>query len=296
MSEPPAASPADRWFSGSGIRVHGLDWGGDDSGQLILMLHGVGGNAWVWNDLAPRLRHALPTHHVVAIDQRDGGDTDHPPTGYAREDFGADIDAVHDELRHRALILVGHSRGAWLASWYAATRPDRVTQLVLIDPARLMFGSSSDADSFYDWVRGGLGPFDSEEDALDWARAHDAQAVWTQVRRDSFLFGFRRMGGKLVGKLPPAVVDELRTARKGGEIVTEQLESIAAPTLLLVALRQSGARRNDKLAYAERIPNLETVFVDGSHFLHTDAPDRVAAAISRFVRASQHRAGVIHAT
>jgi pimeloyl-ACP methyl ester carboxylesterase len=53
--------------------------------------------------------------------------------------------------------------------------------------------------------------------------------------------------------------------------------------LLLVAERQSESRRNDKLAYAQRIPNVETIMLDGSHFLHTDVPESVAAQIVRFV-------------
>jgi pimeloyl-ACP methyl ester carboxylesterase len=36
-------------------------------------------------------------------------------------------------------------------------------------------------------------------------------------------------------------------------------------------------------AYAQRIPNVETVMLDGSHFLHTDVPESVAAQIVRFV-------------
>jgi pimeloyl-ACP methyl ester carboxylesterase len=278
---PPGA--IDRWLPRAGLRIHALDWGGPEAAPPIVMLHGVAGNAWIWDAVAPLLRNRLAGHHVVAIDQRDGGDSEHPQSAYARDDFAADVEAVQDALGGKPMVLVGHSRGAWLASWYAATRPARISHLVLVDPARLMFDSTDAAASFYDWVRGGLGPFDSEADALAWARAHDAQAQWTDVRTRSFLFGFRREHGQLVGKLPLAVVDELQRAREGGEIVTHQLASIVAPTLLLVAERQSESRRNDKLAYAQRIPNVETIMLDGSHFLHTDVPESVAAQIVRFV-------------
>jgi pimeloyl-ACP methyl ester carboxylesterase len=37
------------------------------------------------------------------------------------------------------------------------------------------------------------------------------------------------------------------------------------------------------MAYAERIPGVTVVRIDGSHFIHTDAPAELAAAIAAFV-------------
>jgi pimeloyl-ACP methyl ester carboxylesterase len=276
--------PVDRWFEGSGIRVHGLDWGGPADGIPILFLHGVGGNAWIWDDVAPRLRAALPGHRLVALDGRDGGDTDHPPTGYERDDFVRDVLAAHDDLGGRPMVLVGHSRGGWLAAWLAASHPERVERLVLVDPARLVFETGGDADSFYTWVRNALGPFDDEASAIAAVRSEHEAAIWSPVRTRSTMFGYRRDAeGRLIGKLPLEVVSQLQRAREGGEVVTEALAHIAAPTLLLVAERQSDGRRADKLAYAERIPDVKLVRLDGSHFLHTDLPAEVAAEIAGFV-------------
>ncbi len=280
MSQP----PADRWFEGSGIRVHGLDWGGPADGTPMLFLHGVGGNAWIWDDVAPRLRVALPGHRLVALDGRDGGDTEHPPTGYERDDFVRDVLAAHDDLGGRPMVLVGHSRGGWLAAWLAGKHPDRVERLVLVDPARLVFATGGDADSFYTWVRNALGPFEDEASAIAAVRSEHEPAIWSPVRTRSTMFGFRRDAeGRLIGKLPPEVVPQLRHAREGGEVVTEALAEIAAPTLLLVAERQSDGRRADKLVYAERIPDVKLVRLDGSHFLHTDLPAEVAGEIAAFV-------------
>jgi pimeloyl-ACP methyl ester carboxylesterase len=244
----------------------------------------VGGNAWIWDDVAPRLRRLLPNHRLVALDGRDGGDTDHPPTGYERDDFVADVLAAHDALGGEPMLLLGHSRGGWLAAALAAQHPERVARLVLVDPARLVFATDSDADNFYDWVRDALGPFDDEDAAIAAVMAEHSQGVLTSVRIRSILFGFTRLpDDRLVGKLPPEVVPQLRRAREGGEVVTESLGRIQAPTLLFVAQRQAAPRRADKLAYADRIPGVEVVRLDGSHFLHTDCPEEVATAIAEFV-------------
>ena len=278
------AAPVDRWFD-AGIRIHGLDWGGPDDGVPVILLHGIGGNAWIWADVAPALAAALPRHHVVAIDQRDGGDTDHPATGYERERFVDDVLAVQDALGGRPMILVGHSRGGWLGAWLAASHPERVAGLVLVDPARLVFATAGDADRFFAWVAGSLGPFDDAEAAVAWARAQDRAAVWTPTRVRSFLAGLAPdADGRLRGKLPPAVVPQLRVAREGGSVVTEALHRATMPVLLLVAERQSPARIADKLEYAERIPHAQVVRLPGSHFLHTAVPADVSAAIAAFVR------------
>jgi pimeloyl-ACP methyl ester carboxylesterase len=279
-------SPRDVWFANGPVRIHGLDWGGPADGPPMLFLHGVGGNAWIWDDVAPRLREVLPTHRLVALDGRDGGDTDHPPTGYERDDFVGDVLAAHDALGGRPMVLVGHSRGGWLAAWLAAAHPDRVAALVLVDPARLVFATVGDADRFYDWVRAALGPFDGEDAAIAAAMDEHPTGFLTDVRRRSILFGLRRdADGRLVGKLPLEVVPQLRRARENGEVVTEALGKVRAPTLLLVAERQAESRRADKLAYADRIPGVRVLRLDGSHFLHSDCPAEVAGAIAGFVGA-----------
>src|SRR5690606_37876002 len=94
-----SAEPEERWLPGDGIRVHALDWGPQTGTRPVLMLHGVGGNARIWSPVAERLLSELDgTHRLVAIDQRDGGLTDHPTDGYDAESFGADILKVHDAL------------------------------------------------------------------------------------------------------------------------------------------------------------------------------------------------------
>ncbi len=277
--------PVERWFDGHGIRIHALDWGGPEAGTPVVLLHGVGGNARIWDDVARRLREALPDHRVIALDGRDGGDTEHPAEGYGREDFVGDVLAVHDALGDAPMVLVGHSRSGWIAAWLASQHPKRVARLVLVDPARLVFASNDEASGFFDWVRESLGPFASEEAAVAWAQSHDRRAAWTPVRTASFLAGFRRLpDGRLVGKLPLEAVPQLRRAREGGETVTAALGAITAPTLVFVAERQSSARIADKVAYVERIPGARELRLDGSHFLHTDLPEAVAREIAAFVR------------
>jgi pimeloyl-ACP methyl ester carboxylesterase len=132
-------------------------------------------------------------------------------------------------------------------------------------------------------VRDGLGPFQSEAEAVAAARASDPEADWTPVRIRSFLASLTPdSGGRLVGKLPVASLPELQAARASGLGVTDALASIAVPTLIFIAVNQSDARIADKLAYAERMPGARVIRLPGTHFLHTDCPADVAAGIAAF--------------
>lgn len=278
MLDQSTGRPTDRWVTRNGVRIHCLDWGGPDGGPAVLLLHGVGGNALVWNDVAPLLRAGLPGHRIVAVDTRDGGRTDHPESGYGLAEFMADVLAVADDLGAERASLVGHSRGGWLAACVAAVHPGRVDRIVLLDPARITFDSQAAGNAAYGWIFGNLGPFPSREAAVDWARAAEPTAHWTPTRVAAFHDNLvDQPGGGVAGRLPRAAMEQLRSARADGEDIAYQ--DVAAPTLLILASGLGEQHMADRLSYAERIPGTRVERVFGTHFLHTDAPAEVAALV-----------------
>jgi len=277
-TKPPAVTPTDLVISGHGnVRLHVLDWGGPELAPLLVMLHGVGGNAYSFGALAPRLQ--VP-YRLLALDQRGGGDSEKPPTGYSAEDFALDVLAIQDELGGgRPITLVGHSRGGWQAAYIAARWPDRVSHLILIDPARLTFDSTADVEDFYGPVRAQLGPWPSRDAALAFGRSRDPQAIWNADREHTFLFGFREQAdGSLLGKMPARVLDQLREARESTDI-TPLLDNVKVPVLLMVATKASEKRQAQKLAYSKALPQARVEFVEGTHHIHIEQPDHVAALI-----------------
>jgi pimeloyl-ACP methyl ester carboxylesterase len=92
-----------------GVRLHLLHYGG--SGRLVLLLHGVGGSAWLWHDVAPAL---TDLGSVVALDLRGYGPSQWP--GGERcttQDHVADIRALIGALGGEDYDIVGFSWAGW---------------------------------------------------------------------------------------------------------------------------------------------------------------------------------------
>ena len=113
-----------------GVELHALFWG-DASRPALVLLHGGGANAHWWDHLAPTLAERF---HVVALDFRGHGDSDHPaellPGAFQR-----DLEALLVELGSDEVFLVGHSMGGHVALDHAS-RVKATRGVVAIEVAR----------------------------------------------------------------------------------------------------------------------------------------------------------------
>lgn len=99
----------------------------------MVLIHGFGTCAFLWRNVAPAL--AITQHTAYAVDLLGYGESDRPFDA----DFGL---AAQTEYLERALTalrvaraaLVGVDIGAAIALRLAASRPERVARLVLINP------------------------------------------------------------------------------------------------------------------------------------------------------------------
>src|SRR6266516_4502152 len=122
--------PANGTTTLNGLRFHFLDWGARGEPPMLL-LHGGAQTAHSWDEVAPDL--ALD-HHVLALDQRGHGDTDWAPEGrYRRDDFVADIRAFLDDRGWERATLIALSLGGLNSIAFAATHPERIAGLVVVD-------------------------------------------------------------------------------------------------------------------------------------------------------------------
>lgn len=277
----------DFWVQSGEVRIHGMDWGGAAHGTPIIMLHGIGGTAMSFNMLGPRLSMSIgDRHRIASIDQRGSGDSDKPEHGYGQEYFAADVQAVIEAMGGGPAVLVGHSRGGWLAPFVAACKPGLVDRLILIDPARMSYESAEAQQAFYARVRAGLGPFGSAQDALTQAMSDTPDAYWGPERKQSELNRlYPTFDGRLFGKMPRRVLDALERVR-GDDVLRPVTSEITAATLLFVSSRSDERRQAQKLEYAERIPGTRVVMLDGTHSLQHDCVEAVAAEIETHLSAA----------
>src|SRR5262245_15227874 len=84
-------TPADRFVTVNGLRIHYLDWGNEAKPPLIL-LHGIGRVAHTFDHIAG---HFSASYHVIAVDMRGHGDSAWDPQGaYLVEDYVKDIEGM----------------------------------------------------------------------------------------------------------------------------------------------------------------------------------------------------------
>lgn len=101
-------------------------------GTPIVLLHGFGTCTFLWRYVAPLLAEA--GHTAYAIDLVGYGESDRPPDAdlgiAAQAEY---LDAAMTALRLARAVIVGNDLGGDVALRLAATRPDRVERLVLIN-------------------------------------------------------------------------------------------------------------------------------------------------------------------
>jgi len=99
-------------------------------GPPVLLLHGFGGEIWVWEKQVAMLSKR---HRLYIPDLLGHGYSDRPDIEYTPALFIDTIKQFMDQLGLRRMSLIGNSMGGGIAWAFAATHPERVDALVLID-------------------------------------------------------------------------------------------------------------------------------------------------------------------
>jgi pimeloyl-ACP methyl ester carboxylesterase len=99
-------------------------------GLPVLLLHGFGGQVWVWEKQIP----SLSKHYRLYVPDLLGhGYSDRPSVQYTPAFFVASIRQFMDRLGIQRASVIGNSMGGGIAWAYAVTHPERIDKLVLID-------------------------------------------------------------------------------------------------------------------------------------------------------------------
>lgn len=105
-------------------------------GRPVVLLHGFPTSTFLWRHVGPEL--AARDYTAFAIDLLGYGESDRPyDASYSIEAQSEYVDRAMTALRIARAIVVGVDLGGGVALRLAATRPDRVEQLILINPLAL---------------------------------------------------------------------------------------------------------------------------------------------------------------
>jgi esterase len=110
------------------VKLAHRDFGGPESGEPVVLLHGLLGSSRNWQGLA---RILAESHQVTGLDLRNHGSSPHHPI----MDYPSMAADVRAWLDGRTVHLVGHSMGGKVAMQLACETPVCIRSLTVVDIA-----------------------------------------------------------------------------------------------------------------------------------------------------------------
>jgi haloacetate dehalogenase len=119
----------------NGIRMHYVDAGG---GPPVFLLHGFPETWFAWRRQIPELSRE---YRLIVPDLRGYGYTDKPYSGYDKRTMARDIYELMRALGYEKAAVIGHDRGARVATRFAKDYPAAIDRLAVLDniPTRVIF-------------------------------------------------------------------------------------------------------------------------------------------------------------
>ena len=255
----------DRYVDARGLKFHYLKWGDPGLPPLVL-LHGLTGHAHTWDHICPALAQR---YHLVALDQRGHGDTEHAPS-YATADFVEDVAELASQWRMDSFVLAGLSMGAHNSLAFAATYPKRVSQLIIIDiPPAMRREHAPNWEVISRLAESGHTPFATFEEAVEAARAGNPTAPEENLRYRTRWNLNELPDGSLRFKYDPRAPALWQPAD-----LWDALPKITARTLLVRGGKTQVLPRDVAERMAAAIPDADLLEVpDSGHSVPTDRPE-----------------------
>jgi proline iminopeptidase len=274
-------------------------------GRPVIVLHG--GPDFDHTYLLPDMDRLLSNgYHLVYYDQRGRGRS---ADGVKPEDVSiasevADLDRVREHFRLESAAILGHSWGALLAAEYAIRHPQRVSHLILMNPAPV---TTADMTAFRTARNQKVGADLDRLRAIQASDAYkdgnpDAVAAYYSIHFKPALVRTEHYGQLIATLRASFTRDGILKARAveerlvndtwltpGGYDLLPKLKALTIPTLVLASdhdfIPASAAEH-----IAQAMPKARLLMLkDCGHFSYMECPAPVRTAIDGLLRAAPAR-------
>lgn len=262
---------------------------GNPDGERILCLHGWLDNAASFVPLMPLLEN----YNVVALDMPGHGGSQHRMAGYdyVFVDWIHDVLDVLDSLGWQRAHLLGHSMGGAIATIVAASAPERVDKLMLIEALGPIAGKSDEAGIRLRQAVTARRKFRNEKTARvipDLEIAVDARLAASNMTRDAARLIVRRnlqeVDGGYVWRSDPRMMLPTHV-RTDESFIRSWIRAIESKTLVIAAdpapIYFTPEQRDARFA---ELKNGQLAVVAGGHHLHMEQADNVGKIILDFLK------------
>jgi N-formylmaleamate deformylase len=235
------------------------------SGHPVILIPGLGSPGEVWAETARHLQDSHECHVLTLAGFAGRPPIDEPLSAAVRRDLTR---YIRSRRLHRP-IIVGHSMGGFIALWLAASLPENIGPVIVVDAGPALSGDLEDAKLLRSrWVEA------SDEEFAVQAKTMYTGMVNDPKRLDAISTLAAQSDRRTIGD---AIYEMVLTD------LTDRMPAIRAPVLFVLA---DGAFQQRIRKQVEGVRTKEIVVVPKArHFVMIDDPRRFFDAIDAFLEA-----------
>ncbi len=232
---------------------------GQTSSPVLLFLHGWRSQKEIWNDIIIRLKGECA---IYALDLPGFGQSQTPNQVFSVGDYAKVVAEFIKKLELKNVIIIGHSFGGRIGIKLAATHPELISKLVLVDSAGFVTNSSK--RKFYRVL------------------AKMAKPLFGFA----FMQGLRRRLYQFIGAEDYLATPQLQKTfvQVVNEDLTKEMEKINCPTLIIGGENDKetpfefGKKMNSLISNSKFV-----ILKNAGHFSFLDKPEEFVKILTDFV-------------